>query len=75
MGSGSKFLAKDTKYDAYCRKIKIIDENTNVVNAVDTEIFQDLDLKQYDVKDEGDTGELEVQHLVLFGGPGGYTGS
>ena len=54
MGSRSKFLADDTKYDAYCRKIKIIDENTNVVNAVDTEIFQDLDFKQYDVKDEGD---------------------
>ena len=54
MGSRSKFLADDTKYDAYCRKIKIIDENTNVVNDVDTENFQDLDFKQYDVKDEGD---------------------
>jgi hypothetical protein len=70
MGSGAKFLTEDTKYDAYCRKIKIIDENNNVVDA---EIFQDLDFKQYDVKDEGDIGKF--QHLVLFGGPGGYTGS
>jgi hypothetical protein len=75
MGSGAKFLTEDTKYDAYCRKIKIIDENNNVVNAVDTEIFQDLDFKQYDVKDEGDTGKLEFQHLVIFRGSGGYTGS
>jgi hypothetical protein len=71
MGSGAN-LAEDTKNDAYCRKIKIIDENDNVVNAVDTETFQDLDFKQYDVKDEGDTGEPDVQHLVLFGGSGGY---
>ncbi len=35
---------------------------------MDTETFQDLDFKQYDVKDEGDTVEPEVQHLVLFGG-------
>jgi hypothetical protein len=75
MGSGAKFLAEDTKYDAYCRKIKIIDENNNVVNAVDTEIFQDLDFKQYDVKDEGDTSKPAFQHLVLFGASGGYTGS
>ena len=75
MGSGTEFLAEDTKYSAYCRMIKIIDENNNVVNAVDTETFRDLDFKQYDVKDEGNTGEAEVQHLVLFGGPGGYTGS
>ena len=75
MGSGTKFLVEDTKYSAYCRMIKIIDENNNVVNAVDTKTFQDLDFKQYDVKDEGNTGESEVQHLVLFGGPGGYTGS
>ena len=75
MGSGLKFLQQDTRYDAYCRKIKIIDENDNVVNAVDTENFKDLDLKQYNVKDKGDTGKPEVQHLVLFGGSGGYTGS
>uniref|UniRef100_A0A2N9IKQ9 Neprosin PEP catalytic domain-containing protein n=1 Tax=Fagus sylvatica TaxID=28930 RepID=A0A2N9IKQ9_FAGSY len=75
MGSGAKFLAEDTKYDAYCRKIKIIDENNNVVNAVDTEIFRDLDFKQYDVKDEGDTRKPTFEHLVVFGGPGGYTGS
>ena len=75
MGSEAKFLAEDTRYAAYCRKIKIIDENNNVVNAVDTETFKDLDFEQYNVKDEGDTGEPEVQHLVLFGGPGGYTGS
>jgi hypothetical protein len=74
MGSGAN-LAGDTRYDAYCRKIKIIDENDNVVNAVDTETFQDLDFKQYGVKDEGDTGKPELQHLVLFGGPGGYTDS
>ena len=65
IGFGEKFLAEDTKYDAYCRKIKIIDENNYVVNA---ETFQDLDFKPYNVKDEGDTGEPEVQHLVLFGG-------
>ena len=40
MGSRSKFLADDTKYDAYCRKIKIIDENTNVVNAWIQKIFK-----------------------------------
>ena len=39
MGSGTEFLAEDTKYSAYCRMIKIIDENNNVVNAVDTETF------------------------------------
>jgi hypothetical protein len=72
MGSGAKFLAEDTRYDAYCRKIKIIDENDNVVNAKN---FQDLDFEQYNVKDKGDTGKPEVQHLVLFGGPSGYIGS
>ena len=72
MGSGAKFLAEDTRYDAYCRKIKIIDENDNVVN---TKNFKDLDFEQYNVKDKRDTGKSEVQHLVLFGGPGGYTGS
>ena len=40
MGSVSKFLTEDTKYDAYCRKIKIIDENTNVVNAWIQKIFK-----------------------------------
>jgi hypothetical protein len=40
MGSGAKFLAEDTRYDAYCRKIKIIDENENVVNTVDTKILK-----------------------------------
>jgi hypothetical protein len=46
-----------------------------MLNAVDTKNFQDLDFEQYSVKDKGDTGKPEVQHLVLFGGPGGYIGS
>nr|POF23167.1 hypothetical protein CFP56_70947 [Quercus suber] len=71
MGSGSSMLEM-TNYDAYCRLIKIINETDYEVNAVGTKAFSDVN--QYQVKDEGDTHEADFQHLVLFGGPGGYTG-
>ncbi|KAK7840658.1 hypothetical protein CFP56_016347 [Quercus suber] len=71
MGSGSSIL-ETTRYDAYCRLIKTFNETDYAVNAVGTKAFADVN--QYQVKDEGDTGEAYFQHLVLFGGPGGYTG-
>ena len=71
MGSGSSIL-ETTRYDAYFRLIKTINETDYAVNAVGTKAFSDVN--QYQVKDEGDTGEAYFQHLVLFGGPGGYTG-
>lgn len=71
MGSGSSIL-ETTRYDAYCRLIKTFNETDYAVNAVSTKAFSDVN--QYQVKDEGDTGEAYFQHLVLFGGPGGYTG-
>lgn len=71
MGSGSSLL-ETAKYDAYCRLIKIINETDYEVNAVGTKAFSDVN--QYQVKDEGDTHEADFQHLLLFGGPGGYTG-
>ncbi|KAL4601879.1 hypothetical protein ACB092_10G013700 [Castanea dentata] len=71
MGSGySERLEENTKYDAYCRQIKTINETDYVVNAVDTESFSDI--VQYQVIDEGRVGA--DQHLVLFGGVGGYIG-
>ncbi|XP_075641985.1 protein neprosin-like [Castanea sativa] len=71
MGSGySERLEENTKYDACCRKIKTINEIDYVVNAVDTESFSDI--VQYQVIDEGRVGA--DQHLVLFGGVGGYIG-
>lgn len=71
MGSGSSILEM-TKYDAYCRLIKIINENDYKVNVVRMTTFSDAN--QYQVKDEGDTHEADFQHLVLFGGPSGYIG-
>ena len=71
MGSGSSMLEM-TKYDAYCRLVKIINETDFEVNPVGTKAFSDVN--QYQAKDEGDTHEADFQHLVLFGGPGGYTG-
>ncbi|KAK7839459.1 hypothetical protein CFP56_018020 [Quercus suber] len=74
MGSAySARLQEDTKYDAYCRQIKTINETDYVVDAVDTEEFSDI--VQYQVHDEGLTGAADFQHLVLFGGLGGYTGN
>ena len=71
MGSGySERLKENAKYDAYCRQIKTINETDYVVNAVDTESFSDI--IQYHVIDEGRVGA--DQHLVLFGGVGGYIG-
>ncbi|XP_075641970.1 uncharacterized protein LOC142613492 [Castanea sativa] len=71
MGSGySERLEENTKYDAYCRQIKTINETEYVVNAADTENFSDI--VQYQVIDEGRVGA--DQHLVLFGGVGGYIG-
>ncbi|XP_050264270.1 uncharacterized protein LOC126708524 [Quercus robur] len=71
MGSGySERLKENTKYDAYCRQIKTINETDYVLNAVDTESFSDI--VQYQVIDEGRVGA--DQHLVLFGGVGGYIG-
>ncbi|XP_075641984.1 protein neprosin-like [Castanea sativa] len=74
MGSGySAKLNEDTRYDAYCRQIKTINETDYVVNAVDTEVFSDI--VQYEVLDKGIFGRADVQHMVLFGGLGGYTGT
>ncbi|KAK9985101.1 hypothetical protein SO802_034626 [Lithocarpus litseifolius] len=71
MGSGySERLKENNKYDAYCKQIKTINETDYVVNAVDTESFSDI--VQYQVIDEGRVGA--DQHLVLFGGVGGYIG-
>ena len=71
MGSGySERLKENTKYDAYCRQIKTINETDYVLNTVDTESFSDI--VQYQVIDEGRVGA--DQHLVLFGGVGGYIG-
>ncbi|KAK9985098.1 hypothetical protein SO802_034623 [Lithocarpus litseifolius] len=72
MGSGySERLKENAKYDAYCsRQIKTINETDYVVNAVDTESFSDI--VQYQVIDEGRVGA--DQHLVLFGGVGGFIG-
>ncbi|XP_065633834.1 protein neprosin [Quercus suber] len=51
MGSGySERLKENTKYDAYCRQIKTINETDSVVNAVDAESFSDI--VQYQVIDE-----------------------
>ncbi|XP_050259836.1 uncharacterized protein LOC126704888 [Quercus robur] len=72
MGSRSSIL-ETTRYDAYCRLIKTFNETDYAVNAVSTKAFSDVN--QYQVKDEGDIGEAYFQHLVLFRGPGGYTGS
>uniref|UniRef100_A0A7N2MXN3 Neprosin PEP catalytic domain-containing protein n=1 Tax=Quercus lobata TaxID=97700 RepID=A0A7N2MXN3_QUELO len=71
MGSRSSIL-ETTRYDAYCRLIKTFNEIDYAVNVVSTKAFSDVN--QYQVKDEGDIGEAYFQHLVLFGGPGGYTG-
>ncbi|KAK9985105.1 hypothetical protein SO802_034630 [Lithocarpus litseifolius] len=74
MGSGyGAKLDEDTRYDAYCRKIKTINETDYVVNAVDTRSFSDI--VQYEVIDEGIVGVAEIQHIILFGGLGGYTGN
>ncbi|KAK9985102.1 hypothetical protein SO802_034627 [Lithocarpus litseifolius] len=73
MGSGRAHLQQDTVFDAYCRQIKTINETDFVVNAVDTEKLSDI--QQYEVLDEGMTGAADFQHLVLFGGAGGYTGN
>ncbi|XP_075641954.1 protein neprosin-like [Castanea sativa] len=72
MGSGIK-LKKDTTYDAYCRQIKTINETDYVVNAVDTEAFADI--AQYEVFDVEEYGRADIQHMLLFGGSGGYTGT
>ncbi|XP_075641964.1 protein neprosin-like [Castanea sativa] len=72
MGS-DRNLQQDIKYDAYCKKIKTINETDYVVNAVDTEKLSDIK-PYYDVFDEGITGSADFQHLILFGGVGGYTG-
>ena len=74
MGSAySARLKGNTIYDAYCRQIKTINETDYVVNAVDTEDFSDIG--QYEVLDDGIVGSADFQHLVLFGGLGGYTGN
>ncbi|XP_075641980.1 uncharacterized protein LOC142613496 [Castanea sativa] len=62
MGSGfSAKLFEDTRYDAYCRQIKTINETDYVVNAVDTEVFSDI--VQYEVLDKGIFGRADVQHM------------
>ena len=73
MGSGAN-LAEGTRNDAYCRKIKIIDENDNAVNVWILKLFK-IQISNNKMLRMKETGEPEVQHLVLFGGPGGYTGS
>ncbi|XP_075641956.1 uncharacterized protein LOC142613477 [Castanea sativa] len=72
MGS-DRNLQHDIKYDAYCKQIKTINETDYVVNAVDTEKLSDI-IPYYEVLDEGITGAADFQHLILFGGVGGYTG-
>ena len=42
------------------------------MNVVGTKAFSDVN--KYQVKDEGDIGEANFQHQVLFGGAGGYIG-
>ncbi|KAM3686560.1 hypothetical protein ACB098_10G010800 [Castanea mollissima] len=55
------------------KQIKTINETDYVVNAVDTEAFSDI--VQYEVLDLGIFDRPDVQHIVLFGGLGGYIGT
>ena len=63
MGSGySERLKENTKYDAYCRQIKTINETDYVLNAVDTESFSDI--VQYQVINEGRVGADQHQYCL-----------
>ncbi|KAJ4849346.1 hypothetical protein Tsubulata_010259 [Turnera subulata] len=59
MGSGNAKLYEDTKKDAYCGQITILDENSREQHLKTKAM---LDVIQYDVIDEGNVGG-PLQHL------------
>ncbi|KAK9276704.1 hypothetical protein L1049_006240 [Liquidambar formosana] len=66
MGTGD-FPTGDTKFDAFCRDIVVVNEFNYTVRATYTERFSD-DPNYYQVQDKRFT---DFGHLVLFGGFGG----
>lgn len=70
MGS-SCFPIKDPYYDAYCRQLNVLNEKGETINIDKTNVRVD-DRNHYGVMDVPHWRGGKYQHMVFYGGPGGF---